>query len=95
LLILLENQQFATHRHPASPDAAAAFLVKGSRGKSPLTALAVDLSLLKTWSMPFAPILRACGFEKSRCDAADLASALRLKLDWHARSMSGRAPYHT
>jgi hypothetical protein len=39
-------------------------------------------------------ILRACGFEESRCDAADLASALRLKVHWRVRSMSGLAPYH-
>ena len=39
-------------------------------------------------------ILRACGFEESRCDAADLASALRLKVHWRVRSMSGPAPYH-
>jgi len=52
-----------------------------------------QLSLLKTWSADFYASLRLR--EILRCNEADLASALRPKLDWLLQSMGARARCRT
>jgi hypothetical protein len=66
------------NRHPASPYAAAAFLVKGPRGKSPMTALAVDL---QRWRNTAPRRWRCLVYSLGRTDfqLADLVEFSRLQ----------------